>query len=186
MVLDAGSADAASVVGMALAGAAGGQASPRGSRTQWSSPRRGGAAPLAGGRPPAPWCPRPGLWTGCSGLRWTRRTVVAGGSWRPVACLAVVLVLLLRALSSCLPLLFKEKNGQCFTTGLMFSSSNSTQSKASFATTARIPPDQLLLDRSLNIGPLISRWELDKFKNCWNKSFRTSKILTLISNFRTC
>ncbi len=28
-------------------------------------------------------------------------------------------------------------------------------------------------------SPLISRWELDKFKNCWNKSFRTSKILTL-------
>ncbi len=37
------------------------------------------------------------------------------------------------------------------------------------------------------IGPLISRWELDKFKNCWNKSFRTFKILTLLyqqlSNF---
>ncbi len=28
------------------------------------------------------------------------------------------------------------------------------------------PPDHLLLDRSLNIGPLKSRWELDKFKNC--------------------
>ncbi len=41
-------------------------------------------------------------------------------------------------------------------------------------------PDHLLLDRSPNIGPLISRWELDKFKNCWNKSFRTSKILTLL------
>ncbi len=26
--------------------------------------------------------------------------------------------------------------------------------------------DHLLLDRSLNIGPLISRWEPDKFKNC--------------------
>jgi hypothetical protein len=42
-----------------------------------------------------------------------------------------------------------------------------------------IPPDHLLLDRSPNIGPLISRWELDNFKNCRNKSFRTSKILTL-------
>jgi hypothetical protein len=28
--------------------------------------------------------------------------------------------------------------------------------------------------------PLISRWELDKFKNCWNKSFRISRILTLL------
>jgi hypothetical protein len=41
-------------------------------------------------------------------------------------------------------------------------------------------PDNLLLDRCPNIGPLISRWERDKFKNCWNKSFTTSKILTLL------
>jgi hypothetical protein len=41
-------------------------------------------------------------------------------------------------------------------------------------------PDHLLLDGAPNIGPLISRWELDKFKNCLNKSFRTSKILTLL------
>ncbi len=44
-----------------------------------------------------------------------------------------------------------------------------------------LPPNHLLLDRSPNIGPLISSWELDKFKNCWNnKRFRTSKILTLL------
>ncbi len=47
--------------------------------------------------------------------------------------------------------------------------------------------NHLLLDRPPNIGPLISRWKLDEFKNCWNKSFRTSKILTLLyqmfSNF---
>jgi hypothetical protein len=36
------------------------------------------------------------------------------------------------------------------------------------------------LDRFPNIGPLISHWELDKFKNCWNKSFRTFKTLTLL------
>jgi ATP-dependent DNA ligase len=29
-----------------------------------------------------------------------------------------------------------------------------------------VPPDHLSLERSRNIGPLISRWELDKFKNC--------------------
>jgi hypothetical protein len=40
--------------------------------------------------------------------------------------------------------------------------------------------DHLLLDRSPNIGPLISHWELDKFENCWNKSIRTCKILTLL------
>jgi hypothetical protein len=43
-----------------------------------------------------------------------------------------------------------------------------------------VPPDHLLLDSAPNIGPLISRWELEKFKNCWNKSFETSKILTLL------
>ncbi len=43
-----------------------------------------------------------------------------------------------------------------------------------------VPPDHLLLDSAPNIGPLISRWELDKFKNYWNKSFRTCKILTLL------
>ncbi len=41
-------------------------------------------------------------------------------------------------------------------------------------------PDHLLLDSVPNIGPLISRWELDKFKNCLNKRFRTSKILTIL------
>ncbi len=35
----------------------------------------------------------------------------------------------------------------------------------------------LILD---HYSPLISCWELDKFKNCWKKSFRTSKILTLL------
>ncbi len=38
----------------------------------------------------------------------------------------------------------------------------------------------LLLDRSPNIGPLVSRWELDKFKNCWYKRYRTFKILTFL------
>jgi hypothetical protein len=41
-------------------------------------------------------------------------------------------------------------------------------------------PNHLSLDRSPNIGPLICRWKLEKFKNCWNKSFRTSRILTLL------
>ncbi len=45
----------------------------------------------------------------------------------------------------------------------------------------KVPPDYLLLDRSPNIGPLIShRWERDKFRICWNKSFRTPRILTLL------
>ncbi len=43
-----------------------------------------------------------------------------------------------------------------------------------------VPADRLSLDRSPNIGPLVSRWELEEFENCRNKSFRTSKILTLL------
>jgi hypothetical protein len=42
-----------------------------------------------------------------------------------------------------------------------------------------LTPNHLLLDSAPNIGQFISHWELDKLKNCWNKSFRTSKILTL-------
>jgi hypothetical protein len=32
--------------------------------------------------------------------------------------------------------------------------------------TQKMPPDNLLLDSVPNLGPLISHWELDKFKNC--------------------
>ncbi len=56
---------------------------------------------------------------------------------------------------------------------------NQIWSQSSWTFTA-LPPDHLLLDSAPNIGPLISLWELDKFKNCWNKSFRASKILTLL------
>jgi hypothetical protein len=38
--------------------------------------------------------------------------------------------------------------------------------EANLRLTNFVPHDHLLLDRSLNSGPLISRWELDKFKNC--------------------
>ncbi len=52
---------------------------------------------------------------------------------------------------------------------------------------ACVTPDHLLLDSALNIGPLTSYWELHKFKDCWNKSIRSSKILTFLyqkfSNF---
>jgi hypothetical protein len=45
---------------------------------------------------------------------------------------------------------------------------------------AGVPHDYLLLDSAPNIGPLISRWELDEFKNSWNNSFRTFKIQKLL------
>jgi hypothetical protein len=43
-----------------------------------------------------------------------------------------------------------------------------------------VPPDQIILDSVPNLGPLISRWKIKKFKNCWNKSFRTFRILKLL------
>jgi hypothetical protein len=51
----------------------------------------------------------------------------------------------------------------------------------------RLPPDNLLLDRSPNIGPIISCWELDKFKSCRNKSLEPLKSWHFcINNIRTC
>jgi hypothetical protein len=40
-----------------------------------------------------------------------------------------------------------------------------------------LPPDHLLFDSAPNFGPLISRWEMNKFENCWYKrqDFRGSK-----------
>ncbi len=35
-----------------------------------------------------------------------------------------------------------------------------------------VPSDHLVLDSAPNLGPLISRWEINKFKNCWYKSVR--------------
>jgi hypothetical protein len=45
---------------------------------------------------------------------------------------------------------------------------------------SEVPPDHLFLDSAPNLGPLISRSELDTFKNFWNKRFKTSKILIFL------
>ncbi len=44
----------------------------------------------------------------------------------------------------------------------------------------RIPPDYLSLNSALNRGPLISRWEMNKFENCWYKSVRILEVLKLL------
>jgi hypothetical protein len=50
-----------------------------------------------------------------------------------------------------------------------------------------IPPDHLSLDSAPNLGPLISRWEINKFKNCWYKTVRILEVLKLcFSNFWIC
>jgi hypothetical protein len=44
----------------------------------------------------------------------------------------------------------------------------------------QIHPDHLLLDSAPNLGPLISRWEIKNFENCWNKSVRILEVLKLL------
>jgi hypothetical protein len=43
-----------------------------------------------------------------------------------------------------------------------------------------IPSDHLLLDSAPNLGPLISRWEINKLENCWYKSVRILQVLKLL------
>ncbi len=43
-----------------------------------------------------------------------------------------------------------------------------------------IPPDHLLLDSAPNLGPPISRWEINKFESCWYKSVRILEVLKLL------
>jgi hypothetical protein len=44
----------------------------------------------------------------------------------------------------------------------------------------RVPPDHLLLDSASNLGPLIYRWEINKFGNCWYESVRILEVLKLL------
>ncbi len=41
-------------------------------------------------------------------------------------------------------------------------------------------PDHLLLDSAPNLGPLISRWEINKFETCSYKSVRILEVLKLL------
>ncbi len=41
-------------------------------------------------------------------------------------------------------------------------------------------PDHLLLDGAPNLGPLISRWEINKFENCSYKGVRILEVLKLL------
>ncbi len=48
-----------------------------------------------------------------------------------------------------------------------------------FSVNGWTPPGHLLLDSVPNLGPLISRWEINKFENCWYKSVRILQVLKL-------
>ncbi len=43
-----------------------------------------------------------------------------------------------------------------------------------------LPPDHLLSDSAPNLGPLICRWEINKFENCWYKSVKMLEVLKLL------
>ncbi len=40
-----------------------------------------------------------------------------------------------------------------------------------------LTPDHPLLDSAPNLDPLMSRWEINKFQNCWYKSVRILEVL---------
>jgi hypothetical protein len=42
------------------------------------------------------------------------------------------------------------------------------------------PPDRPILDSASNLGQLIFRWEINKFKNCWYNSVRILEFLKLL------
>jgi hypothetical protein len=44
----------------------------------------------------------------------------------------------------------------------------------------KLTPYHLLLDSAPNLGPLICRWEINKFENCWYKSVRFLEVLKLL------
>ncbi len=44
-------------------------------------------------------------------------------------------------------------------------------------------PDHLLLDSAPDLGPLIARWEVNKFENCWYKSVRILVLQILFQQF---
>ncbi len=50
----------------------------------------------------------------------------------------------------------------------------------SFLACSGVPPDHLLLDSALNLGPLISPWKIKKFKNFWHKCVRILEVLKLL------
>ncbi len=41
-------------------------------------------------------------------------------------------------------------------------------------------PRSLWLDSDPNLGPLVYRWEINKFENCWYKSVRILEVLKLL------
>ncbi len=45
---------------------------------------------------------------------------------------------------------------------------------------SRVTPDHIFLDSAPNLGPLISRWEINKIENCWYKSVQTLEVLKLL------
>ncbi len=51
---------------------------------------------------------------------------------------------------------------------------------STFLKSSHIHPDHLLLVSAPNLGPIISRWEINEFENCWYKSVRILEVLKLL------
>ncbi len=75
--------------------------------------------------------------------------------------------------------LYNGKNSHCQSCGLANSVCKLSVleiQKCNFT----VPPDHLLLDSAPNLGPLISRWEINKFENCWYKIVRILEVIKLL------
>ncbi len=57
--------------------------------------------------------------------------------------------------------------------------SNSILLQLTISSAQTVPPDHLFLDSAPNLGPLISRWEINNFENCRYKSVRILAVLKL-------
>jgi hypothetical protein len=65
-------------------------------------------------------------------------------------------------------------------TYLIRSTNFTTYSWQIFSVFTYIPPIHLSLDSAPDLGTLISRWEINKFENCWYKSVRILEVLKLL------
>ncbi len=74
----------------------------------------------------------------------------------------------------------KKKKGKQWRRTLRFFESKKIFEMRYFGVKCKVLHDHLLLDRALNLGPLISRWEITKFQNCWYKSVRFLEVLKLL------
>ncbi len=75
---------------------------------------------------------------------------------------------------------FLKKWKECQNLGTILSNVSRMEGNLRTPLFTLLPPDHLLLNSAHNLGPLISRREINKFENCWFKSVRILEVLKLL------